>query len=42
MDRNKYLNKIKNSKENEIIEVPFELSPKEISDCFNHILNRKF
>lgn len=42
MKREKHINKIKESKEDEIIEVPFELTKEEVEECFNHITTRKF
>ncbi len=41
MDRTKYLNKIKKSKSNELIEVPIELTSDEISDCYNFIISNQ-
>lgn len=41
MERTKYLNKIKKSKSNELIEVPIELKSDEILDCYNHIVSNQ-
>lgn len=41
MNRNKYLNKIKKSKSNELIEVPIELTSDEVLDCYKVITSNQ-